>query len=110
MVVVACPSKGSFTPRSCQNLVGCVQKRLDPADAQIVHCLINDLFGHNGGNPCVQGTGELQPEFIHALAAQQGGQNRHMAGHFVKLLPLFVGDFLESKLFKALGKFRIGFR
>ena len=31
-----------------------------------------------------------------------------MAGHFVKLLSLFIGDFLKSKMFKALCKFRIG--
>ena len=46
-------------------------------------------------------------EFINSLAADQCGSDRHVLGNLVKLLSLFIDNFVKSKMLKALHKFRI---
>ena len=54
-------------------LVDRLQEGEHPADAQIGRRLIDDLLHLHRGDPHVQGGGEHHLEFVHPLAAQQGG-------------------------------------
>ena len=89
-------------------LVGQIEKRPHPADAEVIDRLVDDLLDHDRREPCIQRTGQFLGKLFFPLAAQQRRQNRHVAGDGFELLAGLVHDLVKGKMVKALGKFRVG--
>src|SRR5699024_3734576 len=88
--------QGKFDSSGCKNVICGVKEGKDTSDAQIINGLIDYFFEHHGCQPCVQRTWNLQTEFINSLAADQCGSDRHVPGNLVKLLSLFIDNFVKS--------------
>ena len=84
------------------------QKWKHTPDPEICHRLINDLLDFHRRHAEVQRSVHELLIFIHALAADQCGKDRHPAGLVIQPLSLLIDDLIKGKIVKTLNELGIG--